>query len=133
MSSYNAEAYEKFSETAEDTEMTVSAAGMADREDAESVEESELYVKFRKPFRFEDDVYNGIDLSGLENLTSKDLGEIEKKYYRTGVTSFNPEITATYAMIAAQRATGMPIEFFEQLPAGDMIDIKRTIVNFLFA
>lgn len=133
MSSYNAEAYEKFSETEEDTEMTVSAAGMADREDAESVEESELYVKFRKPFRFEDNVYNGIDLSGLENLTSKDLGEIEKKYYRAGITSFNPEATAIYAMFAAQRATGMPIEFFEQLPACDMIDIKRTIVNFLFA
>lgn len=102
-------------------------------EDTEDMEESDTYVKFHKSYVFEDDdVYDGIDLSGLEKLTAKDLGDIEKRYYRSGITSFNPENTVTYAKFAAQKATGLPIEFFEQLPAKDMIDVKKAVVNFLF-
>lgn len=91
-----------------------------------------MYVKFGKPYNFEGDMYDGIDLSGLYNLTMRNLNNIEKKFYRLAVTSFNPENTITYSMLVAQEASGLPIEFFEQLPAKDMIIIKRCVVNFLF-
>lgn len=91
-----------------------------------------MYVKFGKPYNFEGDMYDGIDLSGLYNLTMRNLNNIEKKFYRLAVTSFNPENTITYSMLVAQEASGLPIEFFEQLPAKDMIIIKRYVVNFLF-
>lgn len=91
-----------------------------------------MYVKFGKPYNFEGDMYDGIDLTGLNNLTMRNLNNIEKKFYRLAVTSFNPENTITYSMLVAQEASGLPIEFFEQLPAKDMIIIKRYVVNFLF-
>ncbi len=91
-----------------------------------------LYVKFSKPYRFEDDMYDGIDLSSLSNLTVRNLDNIEKNYYKYGLASFNPENTATYAKVVAQEATGLPIEFFDQLPLKEMYKIKSRVVNFLY-
>lgn len=92
----------------------------------------DLYIKFGKPFNFEEESYEGVDLSGLENLTSKDLTEIEKKFFRVGVTSFTPENTSTYARIVAQKASGLPIEFFEQLPVKEAIKIKNVVTGFFY-
>ena len=49
----------------------------------------DMYVKFSKPYIFEDDTYDGLDMSCLENLTTDDLTEIEKKFYKQGIASFN--------------------------------------------
>lgn len=98
----------------------------------ESDDEVDMYVKFSKPYVFEDDTYNGLDMSCLENLTTDDLTEIEKKFYKQGIASFNPENTATYAKIVAWKATGLPIEFFNQLPIKDMLKIKSRVVNFFY-
>ncbi len=94
--------------------------------------ERSRYIKFKKPFQWEDDTYNGLDLSGLEALTAKDLEGIERKFYRMGITSFNPENTVTYAKVVAQVATGMPAEFFEQLPVPEIMEIKRAVISFFF-
>lgn len=92
----------------------------------------DMYVKFSKPYVFEDDIYEGLDMSCLENLNTDDLTDIEKKFYKQGIASFNPENTATYAKIVAWKATGLPIEFFNQLPIKDMLKIKSRVVNFFY-
>lgn len=95
-------------------------------------EELDMYVKFSKPYYFEDEVFEGLDLSGLSNLKASDLNDIEKKYYKTGVASFTPENTTTYAMIVAQKVTGLPVEFFQQLPIKYMYKVKNRVVNFFY-
>lgn len=121
-------------ETFMDTDVMEKKAGSWEdgEEDAANEEERSLYVRFNRPFLFEEENYDGIDLSGMENLTAKDLGEIEKRFYRLGITSLNSETTVSYAKIAAQRATGMPIEFFDQMPAREMLKVKKAVVNFFF-
>ncbi|MCM1187648.1 MAG: phage tail assembly protein [Lachnospira sp.] len=104
----------------------------AEESGEEADDEVDMYVKFSKPYVFEDDTYNGLDMSCLENLTTDDLTEIEKKFYKQGIASFNPENTATYAKIVAWKATGLPIEFFNQLPIKDMLKIKSRVVNFFY-
>lgn len=100
---------------------------------AENAEESlDAYVKFAKPYTFEDDTYDGLDMSCLEKLTARDLADIEKKFYRYGITSITPENTVTYAKITAQKATGLPIEFFDQLPVREMMAVKNRVVNFFY-
>lgn len=113
-------------------EMEKKAGSWEDEENAADEEERSLYVRFSRPFLFEEESYDGIDLSGMENLTARDLGEIEKRFYRLGITSLNSETTVSYAKIAAQRATGMPIEFFDQMPAREMLKVKKAVVNFFF-
>lgn len=104
----------------------------ADTEDEDIFTEIGKYVKFAKPYVFEEDTYEGIDMSCLENLSAADLGEIEKRYYKLGIMSFNPENTASYAKIVAQKASGLPIEFFDQLPIKEMFKIRSRIVNFFY-
>ena len=121
---------------AEETKVVSMEAKKAENaaENSEDADDSDIdmYVKFSKPYQFEDETYEGLDMSCLENLNSQDLGDIEKKFYKQGVASFNPENTATYAKIVAQKATGLPIEFFEQLPIKDMLKIKSRVVNFFY-
>lgn len=74
-------------------------------------EEDELIVKFRKPYKFEDDTFTELDLHGLEDLTGRTLTAIEKAFNKTGVSSFVPESTTTYAKIVATKVTGLPAEF----------------------
>ena len=88
-------------------------------------EEDELIVKFRKPYKFEDDTFTELDLHGLEDLTGRTLTAIEKAFNKTGVSSFVPESTTTYA-------TGLPAEFFEDLPAAEIQKIKNAVVGFLY-
>lgn len=121
---------------AEETKVVSMEAKKAENaaENGEDADDSDIdmYVKFSKPYQFEDETYEGLDMSCLENLNSHDLGDIEKKFYKQGVASFNPENTATYAKIVAQKATELPIEFFEQLPIKDMLKIKSRVVNFFY-
>ena len=95
-------------------------------------EEDELIVKFRKPFNFEGETYKELDLHGLEDMSGRDLTAIEKAFNKTGVTSFVPESTTTYAKIVATRVTRLPAEFFEDLPAGEIEKIKNAVVGFLY-
>jgi hypothetical protein len=95
-------------------------------------EGDELIVKYRKPYTFEGEVYNELDLHGLEDLTGRDLTAIEKSFNKTGVSSFVPESTTTFAKIVATRVTGLPAEYFEDLPAGEVEKIKNAVVGFLY-
>ena len=58
------------------------AEGDSGEESEGESDDLDMYVKFSKPYVFEDDTYNGIDMSCLENLTTDDLTEIEKKFYK---------------------------------------------------
>jgi hypothetical protein len=95
-------------------------------------EDDELIVKYRKPYTFEGEVHNELDLHGLEDLTGRDLTAIEKSFNKTGVSSFVPESTTTFAKIVATRVTGLPAEYFEDLPAGEVEKIKNAVVGFLY-
>lgn len=86
---------------------------MTDTQEEDNITDKDMgtYVKFSKPYTFEDDVYEGVDLSGLSNLTGRNLNNIEKRFYKLGIASFNPENTVAYAQVVAQEATGLPIEY----------------------
>ena len=91
---------------------------------------NKLNVKLRKTFSFEGKEYTDVDLSGLENLTGRDMEEIEKTLSRENLDTINAELTLHGTMLYAARATGKPIEFFHALPAVDCRRIKNTVINF---
>ena len=95
-------------------------------------QEDELIVTFRKPFDFEGEIFRELDLHGLEDLRGRDLTAIEKAFNKTGVSSFVPESTTTYAKIVATKVTGLPAEFFEDLPVGEIEKIKNAVVGFFY-
>ena len=95
-------------------------------------QEDELIITFRKPFGFEGETFRELDLHGLEDLRGRDLTAIEKAFNKTGVSSFVPESTTTYAKIVATKVTGLPAEFFEGLPVGEIEKIKNAVVGFFY-
>lgn len=95
-------------------------------------QEDELTITFRKPFNFEGELFRELNLHGLEDLRGRDLTAIEKAFNKTGVSSFVPESTTTYAKIVATKVTGLPAEFFEDLPVGEIEKIKNAVVGFFY-
>ena len=95
-------------------------------------QEDELIITFRKPFGFEGETFRELDLHGLEDLRGRDLTAIEKAFNKTGVSSFVPESTTTYAKLVATKVTGLPAEFFEDLPVGEIEKIKNAVVGFFY-
>ena len=43
-----------------------------------------------------------------------------------------PETTTTYAKIVATKATGLPAEFFEDLPGYEIEKIKNVVTGFFY-
>ena len=66
--------------------------------------DDELIIKYRKPFEFEGETFTELDLHG----------------------------TTTYAKIVATKVTGLPAEYFEDLPVGEIEKIKNAVVGFFY-
>ncbi len=90
-------------------------------------------VKFDKEYNFENENYKQIDLSKLEDLKAIDLDKIDKIYQSNGGVPLLAEMSRGYAMLVASEVTGLPKEFFDNLPAKYSIKIKNMISNFFFA
>ena len=71
--------------------------------------------------------YNVMDLSGVEELTSKDVSAAENEVLKTGVYSANMKNFFVYSCALAARATGKPIEFFTKMPLKDAAKVRSTV------
>lgn len=98
----------------------------------EQEEENKYLIKFRKPFIWEDNTYTEIDMSGLEELSAKDMIQAQRTMERSGSINVLPEMSLEYACIFASKATKMPVEFFQALPPKEAIKVKNKVTNFFY-
>ena len=94
--------------------------------------ENKYVIKFRKPFVWEDNTYTEIDMSGLEDLSAKDMIQAQRTMERSGSINVLPEMSLEYACIFASKATKMPVEFFQALPPKEAIKVKNKVTNFFY-
>ncbi len=111
--------------TREQKEITTAA-------ETQKQEENKYLIKFRKPFIFEDETYKEIDLSGLEDLSAKDMIQAQRTMERSGSINVLPEMSLEYACIFASKATKIPVEFFQALPPKEAIKVKNKVTNFFY-
>ena len=95
-------------------------------------EDEEMYIKFRKPYKFEDETYEGVDLSGLEDLSAHDMIATQRAMERSGSINMIPEMSLEYACIFASKATKLPVEFFQWLPPREAIKVKNRVTSFFY-
>lgn len=100
-------------------------------ENGEVIEKDNV-VMLAKPYMFEGKEYTEVDLSGLENITAKDMIEANKIYDRAGGFSIMPELSMEYALVIATRASKYPIEFFYGLQPRDAMRVKNKVTSFFF-
>lgn len=90
------------------------------------------YITFKKPFVWEDETYTGVDLSGLEDLSARDMIATQRMMERSGSINVLPEMSLEYACIFASKASGLPQEFFQSLPPREAIKIKNRVTSFFY-
>lgn len=96
------------------------------------VEESDLVIKLKNPITFEGKQYNQIDLTKLHDIKAADMINVNRMLARRGNTASTQELTLEYALHMANIVTGLPIEFFEQLPPYAALAIRGRVTGFLF-
>ncbi|AYP68504.1 hypothetical protein EalM137_00054 [Exiguobacterium phage vB_EalM-137] len=96
-----------------------------------SVTQKEGVVTFKKPYQFEGQTYESVDLSGIDDLTGDDLLEADRAYTASGQFSPLPEMTLAYAFSIAATVTQQPVEFYRALPAKEGLKIKNEVIRFL--
>lgn len=95
------------------------------------VTQAEGVVTFKKPYQFEGQTFESVDLSGIDDLTGDDLLEADRAYTASGQFSPLPEMTLAYAFSIAATVTKQPIEFYRALPAKEGLKIKNEVIRFL--
>lgn len=74
-----------------------------------------------------------LDMRGLENLTLKDMEEIQVKYnYFGGSTALMQEINPIYMKLVLSKVTGYPIDVMEKISAKDTARLKNRIYHFFY-
>lgn len=117
------------------SEIPVAAVGETDKFDVydEGTDnDNYLLINFDKTYNFEGEAFNKLDLSKIEDINGRQLTAIEKAFCKTGVVSTTPETTSTYAKIIATAVTGLPAEFFEDLPGKEIRKIKTAVTRFFY-
>lgn len=90
-------------------------------------------IEFSKRYDFEDKSIDRIDLSGIEDMSGATAQKVEQLYRKiTKNISASPETTLDYAMAIASILTDLPVEFFKQINAKDLMKIKIRVVNFYY-
>ncbi len=121
-----------FEVTGKEQELKVQEPATAMAAVQEPEEENKYLIKFRKPFVWEDNTYTEIDMSGLEDLSAKDMIAAQRTMEKSGSINVLPEMSLEYACIFASKATKMPVEFFQALPPKEAIKVKNKVTNFFY-
>ncbi len=88
-------------------------------------------IKLKKPIDYEGERYDSIDLSGLHEIKASDMVAINRRLTRSGNVDASQELSLEYALNMANIATGIPLEFFEDLPPYAAMKLKGRVTSFL--
>lgn len=89
----------------------------------------ENIVKFGKPYKFEGEEYDSLDLSGMAKMTVQDLVDVQKKLSGELASLAAMEATTSFAQEMAVKATGKPVEFFKLMPRGKIKLVQTAVLN----
>lgn len=108
---------------------TVSAA-----EDTEDEDEAvDTLLVLSKTVKFEGQEYKEIDLSGLNDITTRDLKLARRMMNNSGSSlEFYTERSVEFACYIASIITGKPVTLFDSMPAKDGIALKNMVTHFLY-
>lgn len=89
-------------------------------------------IPLKNTIKFEGETYDRIDMTGLHDIKAADMVAINRRMTRSGNVASTQETTLEYALNMANLATGLPLEFFDQLPPYAAMAIKERVMVFLY-
>ena len=91
-----------------------------------------LRLKLNTTVKIEREHDDSIDLTGLHEIKAADMVAVNRRLTRSGNIDASQEISLEYALNIAHVATGIPLEFFDQLPPYAALEIRGRVTGFLF-
>lgn len=85
------------------------------------------YITFEKPYTFKGEVYTGVDVSAIANMTTMNESEAENRLAREGFVITETSTNYLFACVLASMATGLPEEFFTGLPLKETLKLKNAV------
>ena len=115
-------------------EDTVSDEPMSEKEAIEAVKQEEnedqYTVNFLQPYHFEGRTISSVDMRDLDNLTTRDMEVFDRILAKMQHSPADKYRDTTYTKHIAVRVTGLPIEFFNQLKARDMLLVTARVYSY---
>lgn len=100
--------------------------------DGTKTSDNDMVITLTKPVIFEGQEYDKIDLTGLHDIKAADMVEVSRRMSRNGSSYSVAETSLEYALHMANIATGLPLEFFDQLPPYAAMAIRSNVMVFIF-
>lgn len=115
-------------------EDTVSDEPMSEKEAIEAVRQEEnedqYTVKLLREYNFEGRMIASVDMRGLDDLTTRDMEVFDRIMAKMQHSPADKYRDTTYTKHIAVRVTGLPIEFFNQLKARDMLLVTARVYSY---
>ena len=89
--------------------------------------------QFKNPYEFEGETFTEIDIP-LETVTGADLARLSRRFLNEHREVNPATVLFDYGFAAelAARCAKQPLEFFEQMPAPDYVNIAAAVIRFFF-
>ena len=105
------------------------------KKEQDNTQENDFIVTLSKPYIFEEKEITKINLAAMEEFGGQDLAELRKVHRSRDMEEANMPIlnnlSTGFAVCIAQRASGLPFEFFDMLTMKDLIQIEMMTSSFL--
>lgn len=101
--------------------------------DVVKVDGTDKILILSKPINFEGKEYKEIDLSDLENMTTKHLKQARRMMNANSASlDIFSDRSVEFATYLASIVTGYPVAFFDCMPAKDGMELKNRVSDFLY-
>lgn len=91
---------------------------------------NEYKIKFAKPYQFESKEYTEIDLSKIEDLSTRQLADATKQFSTSEYITPRPEADVNFCCIIAASVCSLPQQFFDDLPAKEGVKVRDVVQTF---
>lgn len=92
-----------------------------------------LVLTLETPISYQGMMIRKIDLSGVREMTGRDLNMVYDLYMAQGGSGLAmQESTLLFAQILASRASGHPLEAIQELRAKDSVYLKNRVYRFFY-
>ena len=87
---------------------------------------------FSKPYQFDGETHKEIEFD-IESLKGSDIAAVKRLYQRAGGAGVLPTADMEFCVLLLNRLSKKPIEFFNELPARDYVQLTTMVSDFLLA
>ena len=114
----------------DETDEAAADVAASDFVEKKGPDKSRYIIKLSHPYKYDDEEITELDMSGIENLTGRDMKKAQAIMTRHGNIATVLETNVEYLQLMAAAATHLEVEFIEELNTKDTTKVKNWVSNY---